>query len=391
MGSALIVLAAGIVPLVTHGQQDTADPGVVAIVDPSGLAFCSGTLIDPHFVLTAAHCVEPTFAQGSRAVVGPTVGSPTASAAIATFRAHPAFDPGTLTDDAALLVLAAPLAVAPVPLGATAPAVGSQITVVGYGETAADAGDFGTKHVGTAMVTAVDALTFQVAPDPSQPCAGDSGGPALLASRAVESVVGITSQGDTACSTGATFTRVDAVTADFIAPTLAALGPGTAGTGERCLYPEQCAAGTGACVTAPDAPALTYCTTSCSVTADCPSAMICVPAGNGSQCRYPVPTPGAFGGRCVVDSDCVEGMCFGGSCTFRCAPTGDDPCPYGAACEEQGNGIDFFCVALAPSASGSACAVTASPHDDAAGCGACIAGALLCLAGARRRRQRRTS
>jgi hypothetical protein len=384
VGPWLIVLAAGLAPLVTHGSDDAAHAGVVAIVDPTGLAICSGTVIDPHFVLTAAHCVAPPPPSGSRVVVGSAVGSPAASASIATFRAHPAFDSVALTDDAALLVLAEALPVAPVPLGSSPPAVASDVTVVGWGETTGDAGDYGTKRIGTAIVTAVDALTFQVAPHPSQPCGGDSGGPALVTTGAVESVVGITSHGDIGCSEQATYTRVDAVTADFISPTLAALGSGTANVGERCLYAEQCAGGAGACVTASDEPDLTYCTEGCSVNADCPQGMICVSVPNASQCRYPVPTPGAFGGLCGTDSDCVEGMCSGGTCTFRCAPTGDNTCPNGAPCEEQGGGIDFFCVAPLSTIRGGSCAVGSSPNGAAE---ACIAGALLVAVGGRRRRR----
>ena len=382
----LILLAGGLTPLVTHGSTDAADPGVVAIVDSTGQLICSGTVINPHFVLTAAHCVVPTFPSGSVVVVGSTVGAPAASVSVAAYRADPAFDTSTIEHDDALVVVAEALAVAPVPLGTSAPGVGSDVTVVGWGTTSGDAGDYGTKRDGIAKVTGVDALTFQVAPDPSQPCGGDSGGPAFVTTGVVEYVVGITSHGDVGCSEQATFTRVDAVTAGFIAPTLAALGTGTASAGERCLYAEQCAGGAGACVTAPDEPDLTYCTEGCSVNADCPSGMICVSVANGSQCRYPVPTPGALGGVCGADSDCVEGICYEETCAIRCGPTsGDDACPNGAACEGQGDGIDFFCVAQPPTVAGGSCAVGSSPDGAAA---ACIAGALLVAAGGRRRRRR---
>jgi hypothetical protein len=378
-----ILLAGDITPLVAHGSDDTDHPAVVAIVDPNGVTTCSGTVIDPHFVLTAAHCVVPAPAHGTRVVTGSAVGSPTASVSIAAFRAHPAFDPSSLGHDAALLVLADVLPAAPMPLGSSAPVVGSEVTVVGWGETAGDASDYGNKRVGTASVTAVDALTFQVAPHPSQPCEGDSGGPALFTEAGAESVVGIASHGDSACSTQASYTRVDAVIGDFIAPTRAALGPGTAALGQRCLYREQCAAGPDACVAAPDEPDLGYCTAGCSVHADCAQGMFCVsvPPG-GSQCRYPVPTPGAFGGACQSDSDCVDGVCPDGTCTLRCIPGGDG-CPNGATCEEQGTGIDFFCARPPVQVTGGACAVGSSAD------GTCLeiaAGALLALSVGRRRR-----
>jgi hypothetical protein len=229
------------------------------------------------------------------------------------------------------------------------------VTVVGWGETTGDSADYGTKRDGLARVTAVDTLTFQVAPDPSQPCAGDSGGPAFVTTGGVESVVGITSHGDVGCSEMATFTRVDAVTAEFISPTLTALGPGTVSVGERCLYAEQCAGGASACVTAPDEPALTYCTEGCSVNADCPSEMICVSVANlGSQCRYPVPTPGAYGSACASDADCEEGECTSmGTCALPCFPDGAT-CPTGLACTNT-DGVDFFCLGSPPTITGGGC------------------------------------
>ena len=41
---------------IINGTPDDADPAVVAIVDATGRLICSGTLIAPHVVLTAAHC-----------------------------------------------------------------------------------------------------------------------------------------------------------------------------------------------------------------------------------------------------------------------------------------------------------------------------------------------
>jgi hypothetical protein len=318
---------------------------------------CSGTVIDPHFVLTAGHCIVPEIARGASVVIGSTAAAPTAAIPVALSRVDPAYDPVTRTHDAALLVLAGAAPVAPVPLAAVGPSLGASVKMVGWGETAGDAGDYGTKRTGTALVVATDALTFQVGPGPSLPCTGDSGGPALLSLNGAESIVGITSHGDPACVVSASYTRADAVTADFIEPTFAALGAGSASPGTRCLYPEQCAGGPGACVTSLDEPGLAYCTEGCSASADCPSGMLCVAVGsNDSQCRYPVPTPGAFGGRCVADSDCLVGVCASGACSIRCTPAGET-CPGDSVCEEQGTGIDFFCVAPPPAVTGSACAV----------------------------------
>jgi len=316
---------------------------VVAIVLASGLTACSGTLIAPHLVLTAGHCTIPGIIQGASVAFGSSLADGVTSIPIARAVPHPQFDLATLTDDVGVLVLASTAPVAPVVLGTSAPDVGATVGLVGWGLTGQDAGDTGVKRQGTAMVTAVDTTTFDVGSVPSQPCDGDSGGPALTMGSGVESVVGVTSHGDAACVQGGTYTRVDAFLGSFIEPTMAAFAEGSAVTGAQCLFPEQCAGGASACVVASDDANLSYCTTACQHDADCPAAMTCA----GTQCRYPGPTPGAYGSSCASDADCDEGECTTtGVCALRCDP--DAPtCPAGFACSNTAD-IDFFCIATPP-------------------------------------------
>jgi hypothetical protein len=373
---------------ITNGADDGADPAVVAIVDGQGQTACSGTVVAPHLVLTAAHCTVPEILQGARAVFGASAGAGDASIPIVAARPHPQFDPSTFANDVALVVLGSTAPASPVPLGSSAPAVGETVRVVGYGFAAADAAVAGTKRQGTASVSAVADTTFEVTPAPSQPCDGDSGGPALAPSAGAEAVVGVTSHGDGACAQHATCTRVDAFAAGFLAPTMASLADGSAPVGSRCLFPEQCSGGAAACIAAPDDPNVTYCTASCGSSSDCPAGMQCASApGGASQCRYPTPTPGALGASCASDSDCVDGTCTAaGVCGVRCVP-GATTCPSGFECDDIEGGIDFFCLpapapAPQPIARGSC---TAAPPSPAFPAGWIAAPLALALAGLARR------
>jgi len=333
---------------ITGGALDTGDPSVVAILGATGPVECTGTLVSPYLVLTAGHCTTPDIIEGARVVIGSSLAAPVATIPIARAVPPPQFDLGSLTNDVALLVLASAASPTPVPLGASAPVVGGAVEIVGWGVASADAGIDGKKRQGTTTITAVAETTFAVSAAPSQPCSGDSGGPALSSAGGSASVVGVTSHGDVGCVQGATYTRVDAYLASFIQPTMAAFAAGSAATGATCLFPEQCAGGPSACVAAADDPSLSYCTISCQNGGDCPTAMTCEPGPGGQpQCRYPLPTPGTYGAACASNSDCVEGQCTTtGICALPCDPA-SPTCPADYACVNTAN-IDFYCIATPP-------------------------------------------
>jgi hypothetical protein len=375
------------VAAITNGSSDTGDDAVVAVVGSSGVTACTGTVVAPHIVLTAAHCLVPEVLQGGNVLVGTAAASPSATLPIARGIAHPQFDPTALTNDVGILVLAAAAPPPPIPFGTAPPAVGDSVDLVGWGESAADAGDFGEKRKGTGTVAQVDADTFGVGSTPSQPCEGDSGGPAFVTASGVTSVEGITSHGDAACVAGATYTRVDAYVASFISPTMAQYAAGSASSGTTCLFPEQCADGASACVVAPDDPSLSYCAGPCQKSSDCPASMACQTVDGAQQCRYPLPTPGAYGAPCSGTADCVEGECTTtGVCAERCDPAAPS-CPGTSTCTNT-SGIDFFCIFPPPPAAkkGGCAVVEGSPRPAFP---AWLAGGVVAIVCARRRARRR--
>ncbi|MGZ6096159.1 MAG: trypsin-like serine protease [Polyangiales bacterium] len=318
---------------ITNGTPDPADEAVIALVDDSGAVVCTATMLSSHVAVTAAHCgIGAKNYRSFRAVLGPNVSADAFE--ISDALVHPTFDGASFRDDIAMITIRPEITVKPITTFA-APVLDADVKIVGYGKTSGTKLDTGTKRVGTAKVATVADKTITLSANPSQPCEGDSGGPAF----AGDALVALTSNGDPACTMPTTDTRLDAYLDTFVKPYLAA----RALPGERCFYDGQCA--TGACTAAEDEPTNTFCAVPCD--AGCPTGTTC----RDGLCRWPLPSPGAASSSCTRDEDCIASSsagaeCVSSICVRRCNPAAPD-CPNDYVCENTG-GIRYECVASPP-------------------------------------------
>jgi MYXO-CTERM domain-containing protein len=292
---------------IVGGWDAPDDALVVALVSADGVV-CSGTLVTNRVVITAAHCgaLAPT----TVTIEGGSLAAPL-TIPIATFNIHPEFDPQTLDNDLAIVTLLdhAPSSVSLLPIWQnpiTPEFGGSGLRVVGYGR--ASASDAAIRQQGWVSISDIGPVILRTVPGPSQPCHGDSGGPAFAFIDNQQYLVGVISSGDPACADHANIVRTDAFLASFINPMLAAVADGAARVGERCFDPDNCVAG-AQCYTGTSTSSYAYCTKSCDSTSTCLPGMTCAAQdGGGSLCLFPKP-PGETGSSCIVDTDCNSVHC----------------------------------------------------------------------------------
>ncbi len=176
-------------PAVLKGHVDRKDDAVVMMT--AGNMTCTGTLIAPKYVLTAAHCVAASGDPRSHLV---RVGGVRVTRAYTPPGAIEEVESDSYKDDVAILELQKPLGATPVPVNFDASALDhvDSIRAVGYGITGTNKQDSGVRRDGTARVTHSTNYVVTV-PGTGGICYGDSGGPALAEVNGVETIVGVTS------------------------------------------------------------------------------------------------------------------------------------------------------------------------------------------------------
>jgi V8-like Glu-specific endopeptidase len=249
------------------GEVDRGDPSVVAIYGarPGSTEgfLCTGSVIAPTVVLTAAHCVAPSeTGRDAKFVVlsGEDVGGGgTLRLPVRETHANPQWNPRDLQGghDEGIVILTDPTSLPSLPIGRRALSeadVGEPVRIVGFGAIEGGATNgAGTKRQAMTKVASVSRDLLGIGDLERGTCNGDSGGPAFMAQDGIETIVGTTSFGDGSCADGGYDARVD-VDLEFIGTFLGrgcqrtcadrSCGPdGYGGSCGSCSRGQTCAAG----------------------------------------------------------------------------------------------------------------------------------------------------
>jgi MYXO-CTERM domain-containing protein len=215
---------------IINGQTDTSLDHMSIVLVMSNGGMCSGTLIAPRVIMTAAHCADGISPGSFTIKFGNSIYTAT-DRYVDDKWVHPYYNEQQITNDIALLRLSsnAPSGVVPIPylpksIGITTADVGSTpIEFVGFGMTDPyDDYSSGTKMTLTDTLSWVcysgggcgyynpgQMNTICINDTPGGLCSGDSGGPALVSRGGQEYVAGISSYVGGNCEQFSCCTKVD--------------------------------------------------------------------------------------------------------------------------------------------------------------------------------------
>ena len=204
---------------VVGGSTDSGDTAVVAVLeelaDGSGF-LCSGSLVSPHIVLTAAHCVadEATYGVFTGTQL-PATGTLDVLA-VREVHAHADFDETKLENghDLGVVVLRDALTdIDPLEMNRgdlSSDMLGGAARMVGYGLVDdAEPDSSGVRRFVDTTLTHYTSFVLAVGDGAHGTCSGDSGGPALMTIDGRDVIVGVTSFGPETCDQGSFESRLD--------------------------------------------------------------------------------------------------------------------------------------------------------------------------------------
>src|SRR5215813_8187623 len=259
------------------GEPDSGDPSVVAVYgvrpgSPGGL-LCTGSVVAPTVVLTAAHCVaasETGLGVRFSVLTGANLSRGDGEQlAVREVHANPRWSPHNLEagHDEGVVILSQPTRLRPLSLNRHPLAnstLGQLARIVGYGlaDSSTQTGDGIKRQVLTRLQSMSTAL-IGVGTRRRGTCNGDSGGPAFMEMGGTETIVGTTSFGNSDCTDGGYDARVDTDLA-FLDPYLASSctptceqrwcgsdgcggSCGTCSAGSSCSQAGQCAPSSSGC------------------------------------------------------------------------------------------------------------------------------------------------
>jgi secreted trypsin-like serine protease len=179
---------------------------VVALLKntPDGkTGLCTGTMLSPNKVLTAAHCLDGA---ASVDILFGTTTDKFASVTASSWNIHPTFSRVGFMDDVGIVHSPVSLPVPNLPiLSSSAPKIGDKVSIFGYGATSGGAAIDGKLRAGTMTIGGVDLGKIYAYFDASSSntCSGDSGGPMLLQVGNQQAIAGTTSYGSSSnCAVG---------------------------------------------------------------------------------------------------------------------------------------------------------------------------------------------
>lgn len=323
------------------GTIATGDPAVVALVVGFGgrySSYCTGSLIGPKTVLTAAHCI---YAQGQNApysvAFGTYAASPTSVVRVVGQTRHPMYT--GQSNDFGLLQLERAVTTVPVLRMNDSPMVSSLLGIAvrhsGFGVTdGTTQSGGGTKREVSTPLRRIMSTSFESGGMGKQTCQGDSGGPGFMVfpGETSERLIGVVSYGDQGCQQFGVDMRVD-TQLPWIRQTMARWEEPTCELDGLCK--PGCAVVDQDCACATDG----QCTAECidlSTDTDCPKDCGTNAICSINECPRPDPDCVNEGGLCSAATQCRGRTCVNDSqntdtyCSRTCAQKAD--CPASMEC-----------------------------------------------------------